>query len=334
MGTIHRVFCEDCQVVRQEEFGIADPKKRYTRRLARYALDLASKLSIADVAKMTGLGWDVVKSILKADLAKRSRKIKLRTVRYLAIDEISQKKGQNYLTVVLDLESGQPLHVGDGRGKDAVAGFFKRLRRSGAKLKAVAMDMHDPFLLALRENYSADCPVVFDRFHVMQLMNGHLDEVRRSEVRAAEEKGDKRYIKNTRYLLLKGEENLDDKGRARLDRLLQINENLSTAYILKEELRAFWEEPHRRAGKKALRAWLQKAEESGLPPLRKMAATIRNRMEGLLAYFSHPITTGPLEGLNNVIKLLKRKAFGYRDSEFFKLRILFIHECNFGLSGS
>ena len=139
---------------------------------------------------------------------------------------------------------------------------------------------------------------------------------------------DKRYIKGQRYVLLRPLENLSLDGQQRLEKLLKVNRNLCMAYILKEDLRAFWESDSAAEGGRVLLRWIGQALKTGLKPFEKLAHTLMQRWDGLINYFRHPISTGPLEGVNNKIKLLKRKAFGYRDEAFFRLRILFVHECS------
>jgi transposase len=324
---LHRVKCANCSVIVREERLLADPKKHYTHQLARYVLDLSRRMTIADIAEHLGMSWDTVKEILKADLERRSQKTDWRNVTHIAIDEVSLSKGQRYLTVVLNLKTGRVLFVAESRKAEALAPFFKRLRRSKTRLEAVAMDMSAAFKLAVETYYRRPCAIVYDRFHVIKLLNHQIDEIRREEMRNAESDEIRKVIKGKRYLLLYGSENLRKRDEAPLEELLLLNANLCTAYILKEQLRLFWNAPTRKDGEEFLREWVAAAQESGIKHLIRFAKTIHEHWEGLLAYFDHPITTGPLEGVNNSIKVMKRKAYGYRDVDFFKLRILFIHEC-------
>jgi transposase len=287
------------------------------------------------VAYLAGLSWGTVKAILKADLDYRAQRIDWSGVTHVAIDEISYGSGQkSYLTVVMDLNEDRVLYVHEGRDMQALARFFKVLRRKRTRLQAIAMDMHEPYRLAVREYYKRPCAIVYDRFHVMKLLNEHLDEIRREEVRKAEADGSGRYLKGLRYVVLRANENLKDDGRVKLQKLFAINEPLSKAYILKEQLRTIWRYVERKDGELALRDWISQAEASGLDRLRRFAATLKVHWEGILAVFDQPISTGPLEGLNNAIKVLKRRAFGFRDLHFFKLRILFVHECKVTFTGA
>lgn len=331
---LHRILCCACGALVQEERLIAEPKKHYTHQLARYVLDLCRKMTMADVADHLGMTWDTVKEIIKNDLQDRSERIDWKNLQYIGIDEVSYRKGHKYLTVVLNLETGRVLYTAEGKKAEALAPFFKKIRRSRTKIKAIAMDMSNSYKLAVEEYYRRSVEIVYDRFHVMKLVNHELDEMRREEMGKALTEDAKKAIKGKRYLLLYGFENLTDDRKLQLLDLLRLNQDLSTAYIMKEQLRLFWEEPDREQGELFLKGWIAVARETGIRRLCKIAKTLERHWDGLVSYFDHPISTGPLEGINNAINVLKRKAYGYRDVEFLILRILFIHECKAKFSGS
>src|SRR6478672_51861 len=176
--SIPRVACQACGVVRQVKLQFADPRRTYTRAFERYALELSRSMTILDVARHLGVSWDIIKDIQKRQLSRRYAKPKLKHLRQIAIDEIAVAKGHRYLTVVLDLESGAVVFVGDGKGSDALKPFWKRLRRCKAKIAAVAMDMspayHDAVSTCLPR-----ATIVYDRFHVIKLFNEKLSNLRR-----------------------------------------------------------------------------------------------------------------------------------------------------------
>jgi transposase len=291
-------------------------------------------MTIRAVAKHLGVSWDVIKDIQKRDLSRRFAKPKLKHLQRIAIDEISIAKGHRYLTVVMDLESGAVVFVGDGKGADALKPFWKRLRGSKAKIEAVAMDMS----AAYREAVSTHLPkakIVFDRFHVMKLFNEKLSDLRRALYREATDMMHKQVLKGTRWLLLKAEENLDETRdeKKKLEEALALNKSLAVAYYLKEDLRQFWEQPGKKFATVFLDGWIKRAEASGIKMLQQMAKTLAAHRSGLLAYHDVMITSGPMEGTNNKIKTMKRQAYGFRDREFFKLKILAIHESKYELIG-
>jgi transposase len=331
---VPRVECRRCRVVRQVKIAFADPRVSYTKAFQRYALELSSYMTIQDVADHLGISWDVIKEIQKADLKRRFDRPKLKHLRQIAIDEISTAKGHVYLTIVLDLESGAVVHVGRGKGGDALKAFWTRLRRSGAKIEAVATDMSPAYIDAVT-TYLPGARLVFDRFHVIKLYNDKLSELRRALYHELKDTMQKDVLKGVRWLLLKRPERLDParKEPQRLQEALHLNEPLATAYYLKEELNELWEQDDEEAAQALLMDWITYAEATGIRMLQTFAKTLRLHALGILAYYDHCISTGPLEGTNNKIKTMKRQAYGFRDQEFFRLKILGIHQTKYALVG-
>ena len=223
--------------------------------------------------------------------------------------------------------------MGEGKGADALDPFWKRLRRTGARIEAVATDMSQAYIRAVR-SHLPDATLVFDRFHVVKLMNDKLSDLRRELQRQAEADAND-VLKGTRWLLLKNSDKLDNarEEAARLRQALELNAPLAAAYYLKEDLRRLWSQPDKGAGARFLDGWADRARATGIRQLRQMATTLSLHRTGLLAYYDVPITSGPLEGTNTRIQLLKRQAYGYRDREFFKLRIYALHETRVALVG-
>jgi transposase len=226
---VPRVECRACGVVRQVDVAFAGPRRSYTRAFERYVLELSRRMTIRDVATHLGVGWDLVKDIQKRDLARRYARPKLKHLRHIAIDEIAVAKGHRYMTVVMDLDSGAVVFVGDGKGADALKPFWKRLRPSGAKVEAAAMDMSAAYRQAVSAHLKG-AAIVFDHFHVIKLFNDKLTGLRRSLYHRAEA-DQKKVLKGARWLLLKSPENLDaDKDeKARLEEALALNKPLATA---------------------------------------------------------------------------------------------------------
>ena len=320
----HEQKCRRCGKKLREPISFAEGKSRYIRAFERFVVDLCRIATIKHVANFLGVGWSLVKEIFKRYLRHKLKRRSLRRVRYIAVDEISIHTGQQFMTVVLDLETGQVLHAVEGRSADALMPFFRRLKAARAKLRAVAMDMWPAYLLAVQE-VIPNVPVVHDRYHIVALANDAIDETRR-EICSALNKEDRKHLKGTRFLLLKGGERLDEQGLSYLSRLESLNQPLYRAYLLKEDLRSLWTIPSKHKAKRFLNSWIRRAKASELKHFVKLAKTLDRHRRGVLDYFDHRITTGPLEGLNNKIKVLKRQAYGFRDNEYFKLRLAFIHE--------
>jgi transposase len=330
---VPRLLCFGCGKVRQAKLGFADPKKHYTRSFERYALELSRHMTIKDVALHLHVSWDTIKEIQANNLQRRFGKPKLGKLTQIAIDEIAIAKGHRYVTVVLNLLTGAVVFVGDGKDADALKPFWKRLKRARAKIKAVATDMSAAYIAAVRDNLKGAVHV-FDHFHVIKLFNEKLTAFRRQlfhELSA----DDRKILKGTRWLLLKNPENLDAKKneRERLEEALELNASLATVYYMKEDLRQIWTQENKRAARRVLRDWLARARASGIRMLKQFAKTLEEHQEGILNYYTYRISTGPLEGTNNKIKTMKRQAYGFRDQEFFKLKILGIHETHYALVG-
>jgi transposase len=330
---VARVFCERCWITRQVKVGFADEYRRHTRSFERYVLELSQHMTVKGVARHLQISWDTVKEIQKRHLERHYARPKLRHLREIAIDEICVGR-KRFLTTVLDLCTGAVVFVGNGRGSDALKPFWKRLKSSRAKIKAVAIDMSNAYTKAVRENLS-DAVLVYDHFHIIKLYNEKLTGLRRDLYREAIEGLHKEVLKGIRWLLLKNPENLDPKKRERerLDEALKLNETLFVAYYMKDQLRLLWSQPDKRTARQFLIGWIQLANFSGIRMLMSFAKTLAAHREGILAWYDHPISTGPLEGTNNKIKTMQRQAYGFRDHDFFILKIMAIHEATYELVG-
>jgi transposase len=292
---------------------------------------LSRVMTMSDVAEQTLLSWDTVKAITKTHLAKDYGKPPLQGVCYLGIDEIYLGSKKRYYTIVIDLEDGRILWAKPGRGGAALKGFWPRLRRAKANIKAVATDMSAAYWSAVLDHLP-NATLVFDKFHVIKLMNERLDDLRRQMVREAEGPMKLR-IKGTRFLLLRNPENLRKDQIPKLDRALQLNEPLLVGWYMKEELRELWNQPSRQDMEAFMKDWCEKAEQSGIGQLIKMAKTLRLHASGILAYSRYPITSGKLEGINNKIKTLTKRSYGFHDENFFILKLLSLHHSKYKLLG-
>ena len=333
-ANVPRIACHDCHRQPVLPVPFADPRRSYTKSFERLVLDLRQSMTLQDVARHLGISDWTVRDIEKRHLGRHFAKPRLKDLKHIAIDEISTKKGHKYLTIVMDLQSGAVVFVGRGKGAEALKPFWKRLKASHAQVEAVAMDMSSAYYQAVREHLP-QAAVVFDWFHIVKLLNDKLSELRRELYREATDQLHKDVLKGTRWLLLKRPENLDPERNepARLREALQLNESLALAYYLKEDLRLLWDEPTKRKAGRFLDDWIAQAEASGIRVLKTFARTLAAYRSGILAWYDYPISTGPLEGTNNKIKVLKRVAYGFRDQEYFQLKILALHRSQFELVG-
>lgn len=327
------VLCRDCGVEAQVRIRFAEPRRRHTRSFARQILSLLEIATTWDVARHLGVSWDLVRVIEQGYLERHFSKPKLRSLRTIAIDEIYSGKKGKYLTLVLDLQSGAIVFVGEGKGAAALEPFWKRLRASHAQVKAVAIDMSQAYINAV-SRHLPKAVLVFDHFHVIKLYNEKLTELRRQLYREATDL-QKEVLKGIRWLLLKNFGNLDEDKREpqRLWKTLELNAPLATAYYLKDWLHEIWHQSSKADAAVELKEWIQAAEATEIPILQRFAKTLRRHRRGILNYYDYRISTGPLEGTNNKIKTLTRSAYGYRNKEYLRLKLYALHKTRFRLVG-
>ena len=177
-----------------------------------------------------------------------------------------------------------------------------------------------------------DIPIVFDRYHVMALMNRQIDDLRREIQRSLNDE-EKKSFKGKRFLLLKNYDNVLDDDRANLDALLQANAPLYEIHTMKEQLRLYWEQHNKKEAVMFLTQWLLDAMKSKVGQLRNIASTLIDHIHGMIHYYPHRITNGLLEGLNNKIKTMKRQAYGFRDMAYFTLRLYDLHTTRYAFRG-
>ena len=320
----HFQSCQNCGRTLREPIDFAQGKRRRLKAFDRYVVDLCRIAPIKHVAQLLGVGWDLVKEIFKEHLLHQLRRQDFRHIRYLAVDEFSLRKGHHYMTVVLDLETGQILHAQEEKDAQALIPFLEKLKRKKIPLSAIAMDMSPAYLKAVRQVFPK-LDIVHDPYHIVAKVNNAIDETRRDMARELSGQA-KEVIKGSRFLLLRGLESLKPNALAKLMTLMELNEPLYAAYLLKEDFRTFWSLPDEPSGVAFLDNWIAQASSFNLPHFSSLAETMERHRSEILSYFRHRITTGPLEGLNNKIKVLKRQAYGFRDMLYFKLRLFFLHE--------
>jgi transposase len=295
-------------------------------------------MTIQDVAQHLKMSWHTIKEIDKAYLKRHYSKPRLKDVEYIAIDEFAYKKGRKYKTVVYDLTEGRAIFIGEGRTSETLNPFWKKIRSSGAKLKAVSTDMCRAYWGSVLKN-SPGAALVFDLFHIVKLYNTSLDDIRIMLYHQEKNIHKRQVIRSSKWVVLKNKENLSTdikkEGKPSEVRQLQIalkvNEPLATAYYLKEELKEIWRQDDKKSAGLELEKWVSKARSTGIRQLIKFAKTVETHKDGILSWYDYPISTGPLEGFNNKIKVLKRKAYGYRDDDYFALKILSLHETRYAL---
>ena len=316
-----KVLCANCHGIHIEDLELFQPYLRVTTRLARYIYSLCQLMTVTQVSEHTGLDWKTVKNIDKYYLEQDHGQPNLEGLRVLAVDEIAVRKGHNYLTVVLDFLTGRVVFVGKDRKAKTLKRFFNQLSIcQRKKIEAVAMDMWDPFIKAVKDKLP-NAKIVFDLFHIVASFGRVIDKVRNREHRKAA-KEDKDVYKGTKYLLLKNRGNIRKHShRKQLKELLALNQIISTVMILKEDLKHIWTYRSRTWAAKALKHWCDLAGSLNIRAVNTFVKMLKRHDYGILNHCDYPIHTGKLEGVNNKIKVIKRKAYGFHDLRYFTLKI-------------
>ena len=316
-----KVFCAHCHGIHIEALDLFHPYLRVTLRLAHFVYQLCRVMTVSEVAQLLDLDWKTVKNIDKFYLERDFGQPDLKGLRILAVDEISIRKGHSYLTVVLDYLSGRVLYIGKKRKAKTLKRFFNKLSISQRKkIEAVAMDMWDPFIKAVTDKLP-QAKIVFDLFHVVANFSRVIDKVRNSEYRKAS-KADKAVFKGVKYLLLKNRRNIRRQShRQQLKELLALNQVISTVMILKEKLKHIWTYRSRTWAGKALDQWCELAKSLKNRSVNTFVRMLQRYRYGIINHCDYPIHTGKLEGVNNKIKVIKRKAYGFHDLRYFTLKI-------------
>ncbi len=310
-----RVECPQCGV-RVEQVPWAPSGGRFSEAFEELAAYFAQITDKTQVTRLLGIAWETVGSIVARVVERRLDPERLVGLRRIGIDEFSYKKRHHYLTVVVDHDRGRVVWAGEGRSAEALDPFFEALGEEGCEaIEMVTIDLSAAYTKAVREKLP-DAEIIYDRFHVQRLVSDALDEVRRELVRElASDPDEARAVKRTRFVLLMNPWNLSQSQRRKLSELQRSNQRLYRAYLLKETLAQALDYRQPWRAERALRAWLAWASRSRLQPFVKAARTIRKHLKGILAYIGTRLTNGLVEGLNNRIRMIARRAYGFHSHQ-------------------
>ena len=315
-----RVYCKHCKGIYVEAMPWAAGKRRLTTAFACYLANWARILPWLEVARLCQCAWGTVASavdfVVKYGLENRD----LSGITHIGIDEISRKRGHQYLTNVYDLKTKTLLWSGEGRSSETLSQFFDFLGEERAsQLQGICCDIWRPYIKVIEEK-APNAVLVFDKFHIIRHLMNAVDQVRRNEI---QEKGKehKELMKHTRYIWLKNPWNLTDKQKSRLSTLERLNLKINRAYLLKEAFRNFWSYSKPGWAEKYLKKWFWWATHSRLKPMRDFAWLIRRHEKNILSYFKVPIHNGSVEGLNNKAKIISHKAYGFRSAKNYILNL-------------
>ena len=321
---VRRVFCRSCAAVRRERLSFLAEGAVHTKRFAYYVGRRCRSATVKDVAEELHLDWHTVKELEKQYMRAQLAKSGTPGPKAIGIDEISIRKGHTYRIVVSDLIRRRPIWFGgEDRSEASMAQFYDWLgdKKSRGNRLAV-MDMWKPFRNATLA-HAPQAAILFDKFHIMRHLGEALDKVRKSEYARLSGR-DRRYIKGQKYTLLSHRENLTLEGRQSLKTLLAANKRLNTAYLLKESFAQLWDYEREGWARRFFENWRASLKWQRLEPYEKFAQMIDRHWDGIAAYCKpeNKVSLGFVEGLNNKIRVIQRRAYGLRDEEYLRLKIL------------
>ena len=318
-----RVACPE-HGVGQVRVPWAEPHSRFTTLFERLAIDVLSACDVAAAAGLLRLSWDEAWHLIDHAVARGLAAKTLTAPAHVGVDEKAAGRGQDYITVVCDLDAGTVEFIADERRQASLDGYFEQFTTDQlAGIQAVAMDMWEPFANSVRAHLAdAEDKIVFDRYHLMGYLTKAVDTVRKQENRALASAGDKS-LAGSKYLWLYSRENLPERHQDRFNALRGADLKTGRAWAIKEDLRHFWSYQRRGWGAKHFNRWYFWATHSQLKPIIEAAKTLKRHDAGLLSYFAHPITNAGAEGLNSRIQAIRVSARGYRNREHFKTSIYF-----------
>lgn len=303
-----------------EEIDFVRPYSRCTIRLEKYVYLLCQKMTIKDVSEVTHLNWKTAKDIDKFYIQEQVEELKNINPLRIGIDEIAYEKGHKYLTIVRDLDLNCVIWVGIKRKKETLDSFFDEIGEiKSFKIELAVLDMWDPYIASIKDH----CPraeIVFDKFHIIKKVNQALDEIRKKEFADATVK-EKLNMKRKRFIILKRHKNLSEKQLERLDELMKNNETLYKSYLLKEQISDIFDENDCDFASNRLSEWIKNVQDSAIIPFEKVVKTLRKYSYGIHNYFKHKVTNAGSEGFNTKINVVRRKAYGYWDLDYFILKI-------------
>ena len=310
--------------MKREEIRWLSDNPFYTKRFSCYVGRKCRAMTIKDVAKELKLDWHTVKTLEKEYLQEQLRRNPVAAPRAIGIDEISLRKGHIYRIVVSDLERGRPIwYGGEDRSEESMDMFYQWLGpKKAKKIKLAIMDMWKAFEKSTKHNVP-QAAILYDKFHVMRHLGDALDKVRKMEYGRLSGK-DRSYIKGQKYTLLSNRENLTLDGRKALKKLLTANKRLNTAYLLKESFGQLWSYQREGWARRFFDNWKDSLKWQRLKPYEKFTDMIERHWDGIAAYskLENKVPLGFVEGLNNKIRVIQRRAYGLRDEEYLRLKIL------------
>ena len=316
---VHRVRCPECGV-RVEKMEQLPSKAPFSKRFEEAVGQACESASARQVARRTGLAESTVRAIDLRYLERWEAKRRRPPLRQMGVDEIYRGKQGKFLTVVCNLETGEPLWFGRERKKETLDDFFRSqlVSRQRKRIAAVCVDMWEPFRLSM-EQWAPQCKIVYDKFHVMQHANDAIDELRRAEF-FRQGKKKRGLIKGKKWLLMSRWTNLTGIQRGELNRLFQLNRRVFKGYMLKESLERLWNYRYRGAMLNYLNQWMDQLKWQRLAPFEKLAKTLLKHVDGIANYCETKVRFGVVEAVNGNIRMLINRGRGYQNLRYLLLK--------------
>ena len=316
---VHRLRCPECGI-RVEKIEQLPSKAPFSKRFEEIVGQACESAAASQVARRFLLPEATVRAIDLRCLERWERQRRKPALRHIGVDELYRGKQDKFLTVVSNLESGEPLWFGKDRKKETLDEFFRgELRsRQRQRIEAACVDMWKPFRLSI-EQWAPNCRIVYDKFHIMQHANQAVDEVRRAEF-FRKGKRTREIVKGKKWLLLSRWKNLENNQRGVLNRLFTLNRRVFKAYLLKESLERLWEYRYEGAMINYLKRWLDQLRWQRLAPFQKLAGTLLKHIDGILNYCRTKIRFGVVEAINGNIRMLINRGRGYKNMRYLLLK--------------
>lgn len=316
-----RIKCANCGI-KTESISWVRPYSRLTNRLVDYIEHLLPLLPIKHISELTGVHWHTIKELDRQRLKRVVPEVPWGQLRQLVMDEFAIFKGHRYATVIADAQTHQVLWITLGRSRKDIQPFFEMLGEHAQNIDVVAMDMNTAFDLEV-QTHCKNARIVYDLFHVVAKFGREvMDRVRVDQAnQLKDDKGARRWVKRSRWVLLKNRENLNTKQQSYLDEILAVNRDLMVTHLLGAQLKELWYCDSEKQAKDLWDIWWQQVHESGVKPLINFARKLKPYLHGIVASALHRLNTCTLEGINNKIKLIKRMGYGYRDTDYFFMKI-------------
>ena len=310
---VPRIKCPECGV-RQVNVPWARPGSGFTLLFEALAMTLVTHMPVAAAARLMGEHdtrlWRIIHHYVEAALAR----LDLAAIKRVCIDETAARRGHNYITLFVDIDTRAVVYIADGRGADTVAKFADHVdahNSDASRIKEVCIDMSAAFIKGVSENLT-EAAITFDPFHAAKIVNEGVDKVRRAESKRRPE------LTNSRYLWLKNEPSLSAENRERLADLSQLHLETARAWRLRLAFQEVYKQPSRPWGELFLDKWCGWAMRSRLEPMKAAARTMRKHRDGILAWFDSRIANGLIEGINSLVQAAKAKSRGYRSTRNLK----------------